>query len=137
MKKFFIMVSFLLISLISFCTFSFAGVVASNGNNESELAVVKDTINRYFDARYYMQANLTTEGNLDKFFLPDNDKAREFIEKEKKYLEIDIEHRKLQINDLRFKNYSYNLDYEDIYKSVYTSYCNEHLQPQYKMQQNN
>lgn len=61
-----------------------------------------------------MKSTLTTDEDINKFFAPSNEKAKEFLEKEKKYLWIGIEHNKLQVNDLRFKDFAYYLDYQDI-----------------------
>lgn len=102
--------SMLLIFTMCFSTISLAGVP-----DNLEVHEIKKTINEYFDTRYCIESNLNTNVNLEKFFnLKNVNGGVKSLENEKKYYEILVGHCAMQINDLRFKNYSYNLEYIDI-----------------------
>ena len=79
-----------------------------------DTTAIKGLLNSYFDTRYKMMSALTMDDKIEKYFSQTNEKAKGFLREEKNLLKTIIEHRKLQINDLRYKDYSYDLSYKDI-----------------------
>lgn len=95
-------------------TLSFSSVLFARESNDMEVNAIENTIKEYFDARYFMESNLNTDGNLEKYFDVKNESSFKNLKNEKIYFEIIKGHREMQINDLRFKSYSYNLEYKDV-----------------------
>lgn len=71
---------------------------------------IKKVIKSYFNTRYKILSSLTWDDKIEEFFIPNDIGALD----EKTVLQTIVDYRKLQLADLRFKKYNYELKYETI-----------------------
>jgi hypothetical protein len=93
-------------------TNGFFNVYAEYGSNTEDL--IKQEIKSYFNVKYEILGKLKYDDKIENFFNLNNKHAKDFFLKEKNLLDINIEHRKMQISDLRYNKYEIDLLFNSI-----------------------
>jgi hypothetical protein len=114
-----------LMKLIRVSKLSLSKIFSTNGTAKENTVKIKEsktvdeqsikkTINKYFDTKYLMMANLKLNNKVGRYFDKNDTRAEKNLEFENKLLEVQIEARSAQNCNLKFHKYSYSIDYTTV-----------------------